>query len=1090
MQPAASEPEEIRAAAGLPGNDFGGYVIVRPLGHGSSGVVYLAWQKSLGRYVALKLLHRRFGVDVQRFAREAHILARLEHPNIVPIHDVGEHDGTPYLAMKYVAGRPLGAEPLALPRALAVMRDVADAVEHAHASGIVHRDLKPANVMLGEDGHVYVMDFGIARHLEGGATLTVPGRIAGSPAYMPPEQATGARCDARSDVYALGATLYELCTGRPPFSGASAVDVLAQVLRHEPPPPRRLAPTLPAEIDAIVGKAMEKKAERRYPSARAFADDLRRQLAGEPIHARPPGPLARALKWIGRHPIVSAALAVAIAALALMLAGTALYVADVTRARASAEHERRVAEWKLADSLVSQADALSLGARWPEAEERYAEAFAIYTRMGLSPAAADLGMLGVLRHAPPALQIYLGQTDRVASLAFLPDGRSFVSASADRTLKLWDVATGTAIRTFNGHGHGVWTLALAADGRSLVSGSRDGSIRIWDLASGNTVRALKRDGSRVHAVALAGDLLLSGHDDGSVTVWDATTGALLRKLEGHLERVRALAVAPLPAGSRHGPAGAPLVASASWDGTVKLWEPRAGRLLATLGDHAGDVFTVALAPDARRLYAAGTGNVVQIWDVERGALEAELRGHTATICQLALTADGQGVLSASWDGTVRRWDVARRTGTVVARHGSRVYAVAPSPDGRRVLASGEGGVINLWSLAPATSTSLALDAGASNDLRTVALSPDGRLVATGSSAGTAAIYDVATGLRLRAFAGHTARVTSVAFAGAALVSASEDGSAAVWDVASGRLRARWPAGAPINTVAVAPDGGELLLATAESSGLWTLGGERRHVLPGRARSGVYRPDGAQVVTTSNEGLLRVWDRATGRELASLRGHDGAVIAVAIAPDGNLLASGSTDNTIRLWDLAGRRELRRLLGHAGQIRAVAFAPDGRLLASGSEDHSVRLWDVATGRETRSFTAYAGRVSALAFAPDGGALYTASQAEALTVLGFGLAAEYRAHAARLGDARAALAVRPQDPSALAALGRWFAFRDACDLALPLLERGRVAGAPISDLTLARCYFKVGDRARAEVALDRARASGIAPAAYLALFLDPAP
>jgi len=296
----AGDPSRIATGFDKPGEEIpaerprlGGYVLLERVGSGGSGVVHRAWQISLQRFVALKVVHEVDPLDAQRFAREAHTAARLSHPHIVPIYEVDEEGGRHYLAMQLIAGQSLNRVQVTPRRAVELISQAADAIDHAHHNGIVHRDIKPSNLILEGDSHVWVTDFGVARAIDGGSTLTMAGGVLGTPAYMVPEQARGLRCDERSDVYSLGATLYELLTGRPPFEHPDLLVLMNKVLSTDPLPPHQLAPEVPPELEIIVGKAMSKMPARRYRNARAFGDDLRRFLAGKPIAARPPGSSGR-----------------------------------------------------------------------------------------------------------------------------------------------------------------------------------------------------------------------------------------------------------------------------------------------------------------------------------------------------------------------------------------------------------------------------------------------------------------------------------------------------------------------------------------------------------------------------------------------------------------------------------------------------------------------------------------------------------------------------------------------------------------------------------------------------------------------------
>lgn len=289
-----------------PGTRFGKFEIVRMLGRGGAGEVYLATDGSLLRPVALKVLSRVAPADVERFRREARLVAKLSHPNIVPIHEIGEERGRPYLSMPFIEGNVIDACSLNTREILRAMIDIAHAVHYAHSQGIVHRDIKPSNILIDRFGHAYLTDFGVAKQgVVAGASERSQGTevIAGTPCYMSPEQARGEthRIDSRTDVYALGATLFKLLTRADPFAGRSAFDILERVVSWDPPRPSRLNGSLTREFDVVIAKAMEKERDRRYRDARELAEDLRRLMEGEPILASPSPLLYRAGKLFRKH---------------------------------------------------------------------------------------------------------------------------------------------------------------------------------------------------------------------------------------------------------------------------------------------------------------------------------------------------------------------------------------------------------------------------------------------------------------------------------------------------------------------------------------------------------------------------------------------------------------------------------------------------------------------------------------------------------------------------------------------------------------------------------------------------------------------
>jgi len=317
--PPAAADADTRTSADTPppagtqdyrGRTFGNYTIIEEISRGAMGVVYKARQRHLERVVALKVLlagEMASEAQVARFRREAQAAAKLRHPAIVPIHEVGEFDGRHFYTMDYISGRSLAdlirKGEVTTRRALDIAAQVADALDYAHVRGVVHRDIKPSNIMVDAEDRVHIMDFGLAKQLDSDTKFTRTGTTIGTPSYMPPEQASGesARVDNRADVYSLGAVLYEMLTGRPPFSGDTMMNTLIKVMNDEPVPPKRLNPRIHRDIQTIVLKAMEKSPERRYPSMRALADDIRRFIAGESISARPAGPLYRAWRFVKRH---------------------------------------------------------------------------------------------------------------------------------------------------------------------------------------------------------------------------------------------------------------------------------------------------------------------------------------------------------------------------------------------------------------------------------------------------------------------------------------------------------------------------------------------------------------------------------------------------------------------------------------------------------------------------------------------------------------------------------------------------------------------------------------------------------------------
>jgi WD40 repeat protein len=933
------------------------------------GVVYRAFDPELKRTVALKVLlsaEHASDEEIGRFFREAESAARLQHPNIVPIHELKAHEGKHYYTMDYIEGRSLDevikGGGLGVRGSMELIEKVARALGHAHSRGVVHRDLKPANIIVGGGGEPMITDFGLAKVLgevsaSAGGGLTRSGFAIGTPHYMAPEQAAGRskQADARTDVYALGCILYEMLTGSPPFVSESTVDILRMHLEDRPLPPGRLVSRMPDDVETICLKCLEKEPGRRYRSADQVADDVRRYLDGEPIGARRAS-VAYVLSTVARRH--KGIVAVTASAVVLLSAATGWYVQDLHEKKWIAEDRRREADGARAEAerqrdtaeraRLAEARALGVQKRLTGRleQELFYSKIALAQRYAREPnvprldeclAACPPRMRGwewgrLRREGHQHLRVLAGFKQGLLVSALSPDGATLACGGWDREVRLLEVASGKVVGVLPGQKPKPWAatraLAFGPKGRLLAVGGSDAEVKLWDWRAKRLRGTLTGHRGEVRGLCFSpdGKLLASCGGQGEVFVWDAATLKRTAEYTRHLLTANSLDFSP--DGNR--------LVSGGASGRVCIYDLKARRLQVFSGLPGGGVVSARLMPDGKRVAVASADEKIRLLLLEQRKVVLELSGHTDTVAALGFAPGGRLLVSASDDATVRVWDtVARREVLCLKGHEKAVTGAHFIEGGRKLITAGNDGTVRTWDALRSRSVVEVL--GLESAVWGADFSPEkGKIFA---ALGTGVVLHMDPGLpvkthagRLRDGVGSVTYSVAVSRDGRMMASGSSDGWVRVWYRRSGVYRRLSP----------------------------------RH---NKAAIGVaFSPDGGSLASAGYDGVVRVWDPGTGKERMALSDHTDSVQAVAYSPDGRFLASGGVDNRVVLREAEKGKPLRLLTGHSHAIMGLDFGPEGKLLASASRDGTVRVWSVPEGREVAVLRGHKSGVAALDFGPD--------------------------------------------------------------------------------------------------------------------------
>jgi len=998
------------------------YELLELLGKGGMGVVYSARQTSIDRTIAVKMIKDKLARDEDvrgKFLSEAAVTGDLDHPNIVPIHDLGETEkGYLFYAMKQVKGTPWKdvIQQKLLTENLEILLRVADAVAFAHSRGVIHRDLKPENVMLGDFGEVLVMDWGLAAAVtdKGKAEdITKTAAIGGTPAYMGPEMATGdvAKIGTTSDVYLLGGILYEIVTGKKPHSGETVTQCLLNAAQNVIQTTDKSG-----ELIDIALKAMATRPQERYPGVKEFQGAIRQcqehfqsitmaRQAQEDLQRAETSKhyddysqalfgFQQALElWEGNDTatknLTEAKLAYATCAFEngdLDLAASLLeaeepihrklaqQVESARKKRAARQSRLKILTYGSAGLAGVIIIILTVAFFWIRSEQKQtaqAERAARHERdRAVEEERRAKAALAESAANEATAYCHLGQYDSAVNACI--KGREALEMQHLRMLQ-WHAERGRGQPAFTlqSQGGAVRSVAFSPDGRLLAAASssfqqaaqgRKNEIKLWDVKARKEIRAFSDEScNNIFCLAFSPDSkLLALVDYNVIKVWDVGKGEERITIgEGAGGSFQSVAF------SHDGR----LLASATkahdattntWYVKIMLWSVETGVLARTMSlrGRANQVASLAFSPDGRLLATGSWDTIIKLWSMEAGKGDSTLRGHRGHVNSIAFSPDGKILVSGSSDFTVRLWDVdSAREITTLKGHANRVHAVAFSPDGKFVASGSLDRLIKIWEVG--SGKEVMTLRGHASVITSLAFSPDGKLLASGSCDKTTKIWNTQTGTDTVTVSLFDRSKLDTVDMGHPAMALSPDGKLLARTVDSSHLMRR-------------PFGPEIELQKLES-------GEEKSFLRGHhgyIYTIEFSRDGKLLASGATDKTIRVWDLPSGRERFTLRGHERPVNGIGFSPDGKRLASGSFDGTVRLWDIGTGREISTLKGHRNYVRCVAFSPDGKVLASGSCDTTVRLWDVRTGRELAVLEGHAAEIRLVAFSPDGKTLTSAS------------------------------------------------------------------------------------------------------------------
>lgn len=1006
---------------------LGDYELHGEIARGGMGVVFRARQRSLGRWVAVKLARDGgFALrdHLRRFRTEVEAAATLDHPHIVPIYEVGEHEGCPFFSMKLLEGGTVMARFADRPTdprlAANITAKVGRALHFAHQRGVLHRDVKPNNILLDSAGEPFLTDFGLARLMEEDSTVTRTVAVMGTPAYMAPEQARGGMKTVTTavDVYGLGAVLYELLTGQPPHRGDSPIDIVRKVLEEEPRRPSQINRAIDRDLEVICLRCLEKEPARRYGSALAVSEDLERWLRGEPIQARPISSFERLAKWVRRRPAIASLSGLALmAGLAAVAVTTAfkLRLNEVQR-REALSHRQSAIRLLVAEAnhhiedgdgcmaLPMLVGALERAQGWPDHELAQRERLGALLRMsprlrrlwvldapvlhatrdgeGRRLAFGTAAGLATIRDSETgeAIGPPLRHTGAVMRVLFSPDSQLLAASEEACCVRLWDLRSSTPLGAPLQWRSSWYDPAVFGAAGSVLAVPGDSNVLFHpvDGSGAPDARMPAIPGIQALAVDPSGTQFFVGGEDGKGRFWDRPRARWIGPELPHPARLRAAFFVL---------AGRFLVTIAE-DWRARVWNAETGELIRVTEAHESDILSWAATQDGHRFATAGYDNAVRVWETTNTGPALTLVRHASAAGAVDLSADGRWMVTGTYGGAARLWELPTgRPATPNLPHSAGVSTVLLEPSGQRFITASYGGEARQWQLPP--------DGGTLKSWKSIETPVLARFDADGSNVVVVARDGEARRLAMqggpeaswRIHHGSPIASADLAADGRILALGGTDGTVSIWRI--GHMD-------PLRRMRVDEHTVTQIRLSADARQWIALCNDRRVTagsiedsppLPHRFwhNDGIhwirFSPDGGTVGIAGFSGLGALWNPAHGTERFRFPGLARFVGRIEFSPDGRqvLTTDWDWDNYARAgrrWDARTGEELLPPLAHTDGVRCGRYSPDGRFIATGGEDFRARVWFAETGRPATPFLDHRGLVAEVAFSPKSDRVATAS------------------------------------------------------------------------------------------------------------------